>query len=335
VAAPLLVLDDASWMTNRIRLPLWLVFLALGFMWGSSYFWIKIGVGTIPPLTLIALRLLLGFLVLVVVVAIAREPLPRGPRQYGHLLVMAVVNIVLPFFLITWGEQSPSMDSALASILNATVPLFVLVLAPLFLPDERITLSRLIGLFVGFVGVIVLFAPGLVNLDDQDFLAEAALLGSAVSYAVGAVYSRRNVHGLRPMIPALFQVAFALVISVILALIFERPIGRVAPAPEAIVAILWLGILGSGVAYLAFFRILSEAGATRTSLVAYLLPVVGIAMGTIRGEAITLERVAGTALITTGIALVNTPSFGRRKREVSREPVHAATETRTDPARPE
>lgn len=322
-------------MTSRIRLPLWLVFLALGFMWGSSYFWIKIGVETIPPLTLIALRLLLGFLVLVAVVAIAREPLPRSARQYGHLLVMAVVNIVLPFFLITWGEQSPSMDSALASILNATVPLFVLVLAPLFLPDERITLPRFIGLAVGFVGVIVLFAPGLVNLDDHDFIAEGALLGSAVSYAAGAVYSRRNVSGLRPMIPALFQVAFALLISGVLALVVERPIGRVAPALEAIVAILWLGFLGSGVAYLAFFRILSEAGATRTSLVAYLLPVVGIAMGTIRGEAITLERVAGTALIIAGIALVNTRRLGRWTRRVSNDRIRPSSETRADPAGPE
>jgi drug/metabolite transporter (DMT)-like permease len=335
VATPLHVLDGGGWMTTRGRLPLWLVFLALGFMWGSSYFWIKIGVATIPPLTLIALRLLLGFLVLVAVVATAREPLPRNPRQYGHLLVMGVLNVVLPFFLITWGEQSQSMDSALASILNATVPLFVLVLAPLFLPDERITLSRLIGLFVGFVGVIVLFAPGLVNLDDHDFVAEGALLASAVSYAVGAVYSRRNVHGLRPMIPALFQVGFALLIAGVLALVIEHPIGSLTPAPEAIVAILWLGILGSGVAYLAFFRILQEAGATRTTLVAYLLPVVGIAMGTIRGEAITIERIVGTALIVGGIALVNSASIGRWRQSVTREPALAATETRVDPASPE
>jgi drug/metabolite transporter (DMT)-like permease len=314
------------------RLPLWLVFLALGFMWGSSYFWIKIGVETIPPFTLIALRLLLGLIVLAAVVAIAREPLPRSARQYGHLLVMAVVNVVLPFFLITWGEQSPSMDSALASILNSTVPLFVLVLAPLFLPDERITLPRFIGLLIGFVGVIVLFAPGLVNLADHDFLAEGALLGSAVSYAAGAVYSRRNVHGLRPMIPALFQVLFAFVISAVLALVIERPIGTVVPAPEAVVAILWLGIIGSGVAYLAFFRILAEAGATRTSLVAYLLPVVGIAMGTLRGEAITLERISGTVLIIAGIALVNTPGIGRW---IQRERVGSVTGTPADSAAPE
>jgi drug/metabolite transporter (DMT)-like permease len=306
-------------MMSRLRVPFWLLFLALGFMWGSSFLWIKVGVETIPPLSLIALRLLFGFLVIATVVAIAREPLPRSPRQYGHLLVMAVVNIVLPFYLITWGEQSPTIDSALASIINGTVPLFVLVLAPLFLPDERITLPRVSGLVVGFIGVVVLFAPNLVQLGDSDLLPEVALLGSSVSYAAGAVYARRNVWGLRPMIPALFQVGFALVISAILALVIEQPIGRVTPAPEAIVAVVWLGIFGSGLAYLAFFRILREAGATRASLVAYLLPVVGIGLGTFRGEAITIERVAGTALIIGGIALVNMTGMRlARRREASR-----------------
>src|ERR1700730_2525345 len=99
MATSLHILEGA--MTNRFRPPLWLIFLALGFMWGSSYLWIKIGVQTIPPFTLIALRLFFGFLVIATVVALAREPLPRSPRQYGHLFVMAIVNIVLPFFLIT------------------------------------------------------------------------------------------------------------------------------------------------------------------------------------------------------------------------------------------
>ena len=182
-------------MTERTRIPPGALFLALGFMWGSSYLWIKIGVEPLPPFTLIALRLLFGFLVIASVVLITREPMPRSPRLYGHLVVMAVLNIVLPFFLITWGEQSPSMDSALASILNSTVPLFVLMLAPWFLPDERVTPARFCGLVIGFVGVVVLFAPSLVNLEDADLWAEAALLGSAVAYACGAVYSRATCAG--------------------------------------------------------------------------------------------------------------------------------------------
>lgn len=282
----------------------WILFLALGFLWGSSYLWIKIGLESLPPLTLIAGRLLLGGAFLAAVVAIAREPLPRQRRQYGHLLVMAVVNVVLPFILITVAEQT--IDSALAAILNATVPLTVIVLAPMFLPDERITLSRVAGLALGFAGVILLVAPDLVNLSDADLSGELMMIGSSVCYGIGSVYSKRNVRGLRPMIPALFQVTFAAAIIVPMALAFEQPIGRINPAPEAIVAVAWLGILGSGLAYLCFFAVLANWGATRTSMVAYLLPVVGIALGAaVMRDPVTVNRIAGTGLIIAGIALVN------------------------------
>jgi drug/metabolite transporter (DMT)-like permease len=309
---------------------LWLMFIALGFMWGSSYLFIKIGVDAgLPPFTLITGRLFLGLIVIATVVALAREPLPRSARKYGHLLVMSVINIVLPFFLITWGEQS--IDSAIAAILNATVPLFVIVLAPLFLPDEQITINRIVGLAVGFVGILVLFVPDLGGLSGNGLLGWFALLGSAVAYAIGNVYAKRNVKGLRPMIPALFQVGFAFVISGALALVIERPIGRVAVTPEALLSVVWLGIVGSGFAYLFYFRILRDWGATRTSLVAYLLPVVGIALGALRGEPITANRVIGTVLIIGGVALVNSrygarPLFqARAERRAAAAPVSEQT----------
>jgi drug/metabolite transporter (DMT)-like permease len=291
----------------------WVLFLALALFWGSSYLWIKIGVETLPPFTLIAGRLLLGGAFLATVVAVAREPLPREPRMYGHLLVMSVVNIVLPFFLITVGEQT--IDSALAAILNATVPLTVIVLAPVFLTDERITAPRVLGLAVGFAGVVVLMTPDLVNLTDADLTGELMLLGSSVCYGIGNVYAKRNVHGLRPMIPALFQVGFAAAITTSLAMAIERPFELVRPAPEAVVAVAWLGILGSGLAYLCYFTVLQRWGATRTSMVAYLLPVVGIALGVLRGEPVTPERIVGTALIIAGIALVNSRTALRRLAE--------------------
>jgi drug/metabolite transporter (DMT)-like permease len=292
---------------NRL---LWILFVALGFMWGSSYLFIKIGVDAgLPPLTLIASRLFFGFLVVGTVVRLAREPLPRSARQYGHLLVMSVINIVLPFFLITWGEQT--IDSALAAILNSTVPLFVIILAPLFLPNEQVTMNRVVGLAIGFVGILVLFVPDLGVLQGDQLLGWVALVLSAVSYAAGNVYAKRNVKGLRPMIPALFQVGFALVISATLALVLEQPIGRVSYTPESFLAVVWLGILGSGFAYLCYFRLLRDWGATRTSLVAYLLPVFGIALGTLIGEPITVNRVIGTALIIGGVALVNS-RYGAR-----------------------
>jgi len=292
----------------------WIPFIALGLIWGSSYLWIKIGVATLPPLTLIAGRLLFGGAFLAIVVAVARQELPRQRRQYGHLLVMSVVNIVIPFTLITVGEQS--IDSALASILNATVPLTVIVLAPLFLPDEGVTIAKVAGLAVGFAGVILLVAPGLAGGTGgagSSVPGELMMLGSSISYGIGNVYARRNVRGLRPMIPALFQVTFAAAIVVPLAILVDQPFTRVHPAPEAILAIIWLGVLGSGVAYLCYFTVLQQWGATRTSMVAYLLPVVGIALGGIvLGDPVTANRIGGTALVIAGIALVTSgPSIGR------------------------
>ena len=290
---------------------LWVTFFVLGFLWGSSYLWIKIGVETLPPLTLIAGRLSLGFLFLAVVVAAARQELPRSRRQYGHLLVMSVINIVIPFVLITYGERS--IDSALASILNSTVPLGVIVLAPLFLPEEGVTAAKVAGLAVGFAGVILLVAPGLTSGGASNVPGELMMVGSSLSYAAGNVYARRNVRGLRPMIPALFQVGFAAAIIVPLALIVDDPFTRVHPAPEAFVAVAWLGFLGSGFAYLCYFTIMANWGATRTSMVAYLLPVVGIAAGAlVMGDPVTPNRIAGTALVIVGIALVSSGPALRR-----------------------
>jgi drug/metabolite transporter (DMT)-like permease len=302
-------------MTQRSSLRDWSLFLLLGFMWGSSYLFIKIGVDAgLTPFTLIATRLLFGFLLLAAVVAIAREALPGSLRMYGHLFVMSILSVALPFTLITWAEQS--VDSTLAATLNSSVPLFVIPIAAVMLIDEKVTTNKLIGVAVGFIGVAILvgFDPGV--LAGTDVLAALALIGSSVSYAAGGVYARRFAHGLRPMIPAMVQVGFALVITAALALIFESPISFPARF-DAILAVVWLGLLGSGAAYLVFFLLLGHWGATRTSLVAYLLPVVGIVLGAaVLSEPIDARLVLGTLLVVAGIALVNLrgrwlPVFGR------------------------
>ena len=289
----------------------WLLLLALGFMWGTSYVFIKIGVETLPTFTLIASRLGIGLTVLTTVVIVAREPLPRSPRIYGHLLVMAIVNIVLPFALITTAEVS--VDSALAAILNGAVPLFVIVFAALFLHDEPITVNRLVGLVIGYAGVIILVSRSLGSgLSQSSLQGELMLIGSTALYGAGAVYARRNVRGLRPMIPAFFQVFFAFIIVTVIAFAFERP-WTVTWDFNAVGAVVWLGIFGSGLAYLVNFRLLARMGATRTSLVAYLLPVVGIIAGAIVfRETVDARVIFGTALVIGGVALVNS-RFGQRR----------------------
>jgi drug/metabolite transporter (DMT)-like permease len=274
------------------------------------------------------------------VVILAREPLPRQPRTYGHLIVMAVINIVLPFALITTAERS--VDSNLAAILNGSVPLFVILFAAFFLHDEPLTVNRLIGLVVGYVGVIVLVSKTLFGAAGPSSVdGELALVGSAVAYGAGAVYARRNVRGLRPMIPALFQVGFAFVIVATIALLTE-PVATgglacVAGGPcgwtgQAILAVVWLGLLGSGFAYLANFRLLSRIGATRTSLVAYLLPVVGIVSGAIVfNESVDIRLIGGTVLVLAGVALVNSHRGERRLFGRAAPPTEPAVATEPAP----
>lgn len=298
-------------MISRPTRSDWLGLLALGFMWGTSYVFIKIGVQTLPTFTLIAARLGIGLAVLATVVFAAHEPLPRSPRIYGHLVVMAIINIVLPFALITTAERS--VDSALAAILNGAVPLFVIVIAALFLHDEPITVNRLAGLGVGYAGVVILVSRSLgAGTSDSSLFGELALLASTALYGAGAVYARRNVRGLRPMIPALFQVGFAFVLVSLIALLFEQPF-TVSWTVDAVGAVVWLGVLGSGFAYLVNFRLLSRIGATRTSLVAYLLPVVGIVAGAIVfRETVDARVIIGTAFVIGGVALVNS-RYGQRR----------------------
>jgi drug/metabolite transporter (DMT)-like permease len=290
-------------VTSRLD---WAVFVALGFMWGSSYLFIKLAVDDFGTFTLVALRLAVGAALLWTIFLFSRKTLPRSARTYGHLAVMGALNIAIPFALITWAERDTS--SALAAILTSLVPLFAAVLAPAFLPDEPLRINAIGGLGIGFAGVVVLTGGG---GDATQLLAAIALVLSALSYGAGAVYARRNVRGLDPMVPAVLQVTIAGIYTAAIALAFERP-WLARPDGEAVFSIVWLGILGSGFAYLAAFRLLQRWGATRMTAVAYLIPVFGVALGwLVLREPIGANTLVGTALILAGIGLVNS-RYGRR-----------------------
>ncbi len=304
-------------MTDGSSRANWLLFLALGFMWGSSYLFIKLSVDTFGTFTLVALRLAIGAALLWIVIRAAGQERRGQRRIYGHLVVMAVINIGIPFSLITWAEQS--VDSSVAAILTAAVPLWAIVIAPLFLHDEPIRVNGI----VGFGGVVLLTSRGLQSGLRSDVTGEIALLGASLSYAIGAVYSRRNMRGGPPCVPAVFQVTFAMLIAGAIALATEHP-WTDSPDLEAIVSILWLGVFGSGLAYLVNFRLLAAWGATRTTLVAYVIPVVGIVLGYIvLAEPIDGRLLVGTALVVGGVALVNS-RFGRRRLFGRVPPVEAA-----------
>lgn len=285
----------------------WLLFVALGFFWGSSYLFIKIGVDAgLTPFTLVTLRLVVGSILLGTVVLAARESLPRNPRIYVHIAILGFFAIALPFSLITIAEEH--VPSALAATLTSPIPIFTIPIAALML-GERMTTAKVIGVIVGLVGVAVLMGFDPTEMGRSDVTPQVVLVGAAVSYGLGGVYARKYVHGLRPMIPAFLEVSFSMVMVGACALVFENPIPLIVSVPPAaLFAVTWLGIFGSGLAYLVFFRLINHWGPTRTSLVAYTLPVWGIALGyVVLNEPIQQGIVLGTLLVIAGISFVNLP----------------------------
>jgi drug/metabolite transporter (DMT)-like permease len=286
-----------------------LLFVLLAAAWGSSYLFIKIGVETLPVFSLVTWRLVFGSALLLAAVAAMRVPLPRDPRIVGRLAVLSVINIVVPFGLITWAEQS--IDSGLASILNATTPLFTLLLSVLVLRGDRMTGIRLAGLFVGFAGVIVISSGSLGGPEALGEIAGiVAVVIASVSYALGNIFFARQVRGrVDPTAAALGQVGLALPMIAILGVAVDGGIA-LPSVPEALFAVAWLGIVGSGFAYLFFFRLLAVWAPTRVSLVTYLMQVVAVGLGVIiLGEPLTLGFVAGAILVVAGIAMVNVRSL--------------------------
>lgn len=287
----------------------WVLFALLGGIWGSSFMFIKIGDQSLSPLTLVTLRLLFGSIFLAGALRAFGASLPRDPQVLRRLALIAVFNIVVPFTLITWGERS--IDSGVAAILNATMPLFTIVVAALALPEEPITVNRLAGLVVGFGGVVLLVSRSLGSSGSL-FAGELAVALAALSYASATVYVRLHLRGVPPVSAAAGQVGIALPIAAVLAITTEHP-WTLAPHPDALFAVVWLGILGSGAAYLISFRLIAHWDATRMSLVTYLFPAVGVALGTtFLGERVGWQEIAGGLLVVAGVALVN-GRFGRRR----------------------
>jgi len=282
----------------------WVVFFALGLIWGSSFLWIKIAVQEVDPFTLVSWRLLFGTLGMVAVIVWKRPSFPPQRSIWLALAVLGIINTALPFVLISWGEKS--IDSAVAAVLNSTVPLFTLVIAHLFLHDEPITARKAVGLLIGFAGVLVLMARDLeIGSLRAGVLGQAAVLLAAVSYASASVFARRTMREVSPLVQAFVPMAFADAVVWSMATQVGEP-GRLPALPITWVALLWLGLLGSCVAYLLYYHLLHSVGATRAVMVTYVFPVVGVALGVLfLNELTDWHLLAGAALVIASIAVVN------------------------------
>lgn len=297
----------------------WALLLVLAVLWGGSFFFGKVALATFPPLTLVALRTGLAALALLVFLALRGIALPRSATAWGRYLVMGLLNNAIPFALINWGQTQ--IDSGLAAILNATTPLFTVLIGHLVAADERLTRNRIAGVALGFAGVVVMIGPSalrgpLFGAMGLAGFGKLAVVGAAASYACAGLYGRR-LKGLLPVANACGMLVASSLVMLVVALVVDGPAGfaRGLTAGTPIWgAVAGLALLSTALAYIVYFRLLATAGATNLLLVTFLIPVSALLLGGIvLGERPDWTSFAGMALIFLGLAAVDGRLLARRK----------------------
>ncbi|ACL61523.1 DMT family transporter [Methylobacterium nodulans] len=289
----------------------WGLLLCLSLLWGGSFFFTGVALQALPPLTLVVLRVGLAAIILNIVVVALGWRMPRDRRIWRAFLGMGLLNNAIPFCLIVWGQTQ--IASGLAAILNATTPLWTVVVAHLLTPDEAMTGRRLAGVLLGLAGVAVMVGPAVLGGLGADALAQAAVLAAALSYAFASIYGRRFGHmGVPPLVTAAGQVTASTLMLGPLALVVDHPWTLPAPGLAASGAVLGIAALSTALAYVLYFRLLASAGATNLVLVTFLIPVSAIALGVlVLGERLAPRHFAGMALIGAGLACIDGRLLGR------------------------
>lgn len=296
-----------------MALRVWFWLLSLSVLWGGSFFFAKVAVSELGPLTVVFARVGLAALALDLALAAMGRGLFRPGTPWRAYFAMGLMNNVLPFGLIFWGQTQ--IPSGLASILNATTPLFTLVVAHHLTDDETIDRTKIAALLAGLAGVALLVGPDLL-IADAGLWGQVACLGAALSYAFAGVYGRRfRAIGIAPLDAAAGQVTASTALILPIMLIVEQP-WTLPPAPSAAVvgALAGLALLSTALAYILYFKILAAAGATNLLLVTFLIPLTAILLGSlVLDEQLLVRQFAGMALIAVGLALVD-GRIGRRLR---------------------
>jgi len=288
----------------------WLLLVFLSILWGGSFFFAKIAVDELPPLTLALGRV--GIAAALLAVLAGRAGLISLARAWPAFAVLGLLNNVIPFTLIFWGQTH--IPSGLASIFNATTPIFTALIAHFATRDEKLDAAKLVGVTTGFVGVMAMLGPEVLGDIGGGLWAQLACLVAAVSYAVAGIWGRRLAH-LPAVTVAAGQLIAASVTLAPLAMLVDRPWRLAMPSPAALAALLALAVLSTALAYVIYFRILARAGATNLLLVTFLIPVSAILLGTaVLGERLAPHHFAGMAIIAVGLAAID----GRPARIVAR-----------------
>lgn len=287
--------------------------LTLSLLWGGSFFFVEVVISELPPLTIVFLRVTLAAVALwLFAIATGLRP-PMTIGAWTAFLIMGLLNNVIPFTLIVWGQTH--IASGLASILNAATPLFTVIVAGILLADEQTTPMKLVGVIIGFVGVILMIGPSALSGLGADVLAQIAVLGAAMSYAFAGVFGRRfKAMGIDPVVTAAGQVTASSIVLAPVAIYIDQPFSLDVPAFGTVAAIISLAILSTAVAYILYFRILSSAGATNLLLVTFLIPVSAIFLGSlVLDESLELIHFLGMALIGFGLSAIDGRLWRRKK----------------------
>jgi drug/metabolite transporter (DMT)-like permease len=291
--------DRFMTVTNRA----WAELLLLSAVWSTSFLATEIVLREIGPLTLVLWRVGGAALALWLVMAARAIAAPKGLKVWGALMVMGLLNNAIPFALISWGQES--IESGLASILNASTALFGALVAAIILPDQRLTATRVTGVTVGLCGVVAAVGPGALSGLDPHSLGQIAVLGAAVAYAFASVWARLRLSGLHPVAAAAGMTACAAVWMAPMALMVEG-VPSVALSAGGWGAVAWLALAGTAGAYMLYYRVLAMAGSGNLMLCTLLVAPVAIVLGAIvLGEALPLRAYAGFAILALGLVILD------------------------------
>jgi drug/metabolite transporter (DMT)-like permease len=285
-----------------LKLKHWFIFILLGTIWSSSFMWIKIAVQEIGPITLVAFRVLFGLLFGIAVILIQRVQVRGNLKEGTPLFVLGITNVALPFFLISWGEQS--IDSAVAAILDATVPLFTILIAHYLLRDDKMTWPKVLGLLMGFAGVVILMSKDF-GASLGSVLGQLAVVLASVFYAGSAVYARKTTEDTTGIMRSVGPLVSATAVMWLATFLVESPV-QIPQWGITWIALLFLGVLGSGVAFIMLYYLVHEIGPTRTSMVTYLYPLGGVILGVaFLNEELSWQSIIGAALIVLSLVVAN------------------------------
>ncbi|MFC3676634.1 DMT family transporter [Ferrovibrio xuzhouensis] len=289
--------------------------LALATLWGASYTFIKLGIATIPPVTLIACRTLIAGLLLLGILRLRGIALPRDGATWRRFLVQAVLNSVVPFCLIAWAEYT--VDAGLATILNSTSPIFTFLLTVAITRHEPVSFRKLFGVLAGLTGICLIIGLQALNGLGRELLAQLAIVAATVCYAGAAIFGR-GFKGLDPMLPAAGSMLSGAALLVPASLLLDRP-WTLVPSTSSVLALLGLSVFSTALAFVIYFRLIHTLGSVGTTAQAYLRVPIGVGIGVLfLNEQLGPTAWIGFACVFVGVVAMTLP--GRAPRTAAPKP---------------